>query len=106
MACCLAMVVFSNQEIYMIIFMLLPLCVLIHDEDKVINRENTSIVIALSLLVCLLPLGNMSSETNILLKYIRFQIIILILICYTIFSFFKQIMVKNNSGRKLGPIQK
>lgn len=106
MACCLAMVVFSNQEIYMIIFMLLPLCVLIHDEDKVINRENTSIVIALSLLVCLLPLGNMSSETNILLKYIRFQIIILILICYTIFSFFKQIMVKNNSGRKLGQIQK
>lgn len=105
MACCLAMVVFSNQEIYMIIFMLLPLCVLIHDEDKVINRENTSIVIALSLLVCLLPLGNMSSETNILLKYIRFQIIILILICYTILVF-KQIMVKNNSGRKLGQIQK
>ena len=83
LACVLAIILYSNQGIYITVFMLLPLCVIIHDEDDIISRENIFATTCLSFILVLLPLYDIDG-IGMSLKYLRFQVLFLIFLVYII----------------------
>ena len=87
LACCMAMFLYSSQGIYITVFMLLPIFVMIQEEDQLVTAENKTIMILMSLFVTLLPLHDLDNMV-VSMKHLRFQLILLILILYVLIKGF------------------
>ena len=85
MCVCSAMVLFSTQGIYVLIFMLLPLLVLFHDEDDNINLVSLIEALLLSLLIAPFPITGYIGSLPL-------QIVIILLIFYISYESIKKLI--------------
>lgn len=90
LACCLAILMFQKQGIYIIAFLLLPLLQLVKDEIS-INKENMIPFFLLSIVQMMIPVWGsikMSSYAN----YGRLQVCTILLIIYIVYAVINNII--------------